>query len=68
MYVFVTVTVDGEEHKVRIRIPADDPRYAAANANAAANILREYAAQLERDPSHSMPLDTFAELARWAKK
>lgn len=39
---------------------------AASQANAAASILREYAAQVERDPGYSMPLDTFAELARWA--
>lgn len=30
VFVFVAVDVDGQERKVRIKIPADDPRYAAA--------------------------------------
>ena len=34
VFVFVAVDVDGQERKVRIKIPADDPRYAAALAAA----------------------------------
>ena len=34
VFVFVAVDVDGRERKVRIKIPADDPRYAAALAAA----------------------------------
>ena len=34
VFVFVAVDVDGPERKVRIKIPADDPRYAAALAAA----------------------------------
>ncbi len=33
-------------------------------ADAAAAILRDYAAHIERDPEYAMPLDTFAQLAR----
>lgn len=34
VFVFVAVDVDGQERKVRIKIPADDPRHAAALAAA----------------------------------
>lgn len=32
VFVFVAVDVDGQERKVRIKIPADDPRYAGDSA------------------------------------
>ena len=36
VFVFVAVDVDGQERKVRIKIPADDPRCPGATAGAGA--------------------------------
>ena len=43
VFVFVAVDVDGQERKVRIKIPADDPRYAAALAAAPVHTAGELA-------------------------
>ena len=61
VFVFVNVDVDGQERKVRIKIPADDPRYDAALAAAQepepqpepeqADALPELPAQAKQQPA-----------------
>lgn len=63
VFVFVNVDVDGQERKVRIKIPADDPRYDAALAAAQepepqpepeqADALPELPAQAEQQPARN---------------
>ena len=53
VFVFVAVDVDGQERKVRIKIPADDPRYAAA-----------LAAAQEPQPAQEQPADAEPEQAQ----
>ena len=64
VFVFVAVDVDGQERKVRIKIPADDPRYAAALA-AAQEPQPEQAADVEPEqPAQEQPADAEPEQAQ----
>ena len=59
VFVVVAVDVDGQERKVRIKIPADDPRYAAALAAAQEPQPEpEQAADVEPEqPTQEQPAD-----------
>lgn len=66
VFVFVAVDVDGQERKVRIKIPADDPRYTAALAAAQEPQPEpEQAADVEPEqPAQEQPADAEPEQAQ----
>lgn len=70
VFVFVAVDVDGQERKVRIKIPADDPRYAAALAAAQEPQPEPEQAQPEQadaepeQPAQEQPADAEPEQAQ----
>lgn len=63
VFVFVAVDVDGQERKVRIKIPADDPRYAAALA-AAQEPQPEPEQPAQEQPAQEQPADVEPEQAQ----
>lgn len=63
VFVFVAVDVDGQERKVRIKIPADDPRYAAALA-AAQEPQPEPEQPAQEQPAQEQPADAEPEQAQ----
>ena len=63
VFVFVAVDVDGQERKVRIKIPADDPRYAAALA-AAQEPQPEPDQAAQEQPQEEQPADAEPEQAQ----